>query len=377
MKKILVLGGSYLQSNFAEVAVELGHNVHVLDKDPGCYLAKCDSIIFHHVDISNVNSVRDYFNKGHFDIILSPVTEIGNKVAAIVANENDLPYNTHDTVLATTNKSIMRKKLENSKLDEPLVITLNSNIDLSKMVIPYPCIVKPAVNSASRGVSLVHNQEQLLKAVKLALTHSKGLSGVVIEEYIVGNQYSIETISSFGKHYTVAIVREHLSAAPHFMERMDVVDFEENSLLYPSVQLFVDELLNSLDIQFGPCHIEVKINSEGIIRLIEVASRSGLLRDRLIKAAGGVCYNELIIKAYSGEKISKPFLPRTNAMLGIIAYEEDMVAYEKAKANGDVCQEYFNGNKFTEKPTMLTDAIGYFFLKNDDKRSFENYKMKC
>lgn len=365
-----------MQSDFVEVAVKLGHSIHVLDRDPGCYLGKCVNIIFHHVDISNVDSVRNYFNKGHFDIILSPVTEIGNKVAAIIANENNLPYNTNDTVLATTNKSIMRKKLKHSKLDEPVVITLNSNMDLSKMVVPYPCIVKPAVNSASRGVSLVYNKEQLLEAVKLALVYSNGLCGVVIEEYIEGTQYSIETISSFGKHYTVAIVREHLSAAPYFMERMDVVDFEENSLLYPSVQLFVEELLNSLNIRFGPCHIEVKINSEGNIRLIEIASRSGLLRDRLIKAARGVCYNELIIKAYSGDKISKPYLPRTNAMLGIIAYEEDMVAYEKAKANGDVYQKYFNGKKFTENPTMLTDAVGYFFVKNDDKSKFENYKMK-
>jgi phosphoribosylaminoimidazole carboxylase (NCAIR synthetase) len=376
MIKILVLGGSYLQSDFVEVAFNLGYSVHVLDRNPSCFLSNSLKVVFTTIDIADVDAVDQYFSQNEMDLIVSPITEIGNKIASIVSFRHNLNYNSIDTVVATTDKKKMRELLQDSELVEPKVISLCNDLALDSYNFTYPSIVKPSVSSASRGVTLVNNLEELNKAVERAMPFCNELKDIIVEEFLVGDQYSIETISSNGDHSVVAIVREHLSGSPYFMERMDVIDHEENLRLNDKVKSFVQILLSQLKVRFGPCHIEVKIDEELNIKLIEIASRSGLVRDRLIRTANGVDYNELIINSYIGKPLENIELPKKSAMLGIIAYKEDIKQYEAA-ANADlVFDSFLNGQKFSSNPTMLTDAVGYYFIQSDDVKIFEKYKVK-
>lgn len=376
MKKILVLGGSYLQSDFVELACKLGHEVHVLDRSPDCYLSTRADITFNSVDISNLQLVEDYFTAVGFDTILSPITEIGNKIASIIANKHGLPYNPVATVIATTDKREMRRRLVGSGLMEPRTVQLTEQDDLETIDIPMPAIVKPSVSSASRGVTYIENHQEFKAAVARAMTYCKSQSEILVEEFITGDQYSIETISSNGNHYVVAIVREYLSASPYFMERFDVISEEVNKEKREAVQHFINQLLPALGVTVGPCHIEVKIDASNKVRLIEIASRSGLLRDRLIRTAGGPEYNKLILNAYLGITVSEPTPPSTNGMLGIIAYPADMESFYKAQADGVLLDYYLNGQPMTSNPTMLTDAVGYYFIRNESVSFFENYKVQ-
>ena len=65
--------------------------------------------------------------KNSMDPILSPVTEIGNRTASIIAaGMHGVTYNSRETVLASTGQKIKcRKTLESSRLQEPDVIVLN------------------------------------------------------------------------------------------------------------------------------------------------------------------------------------------------------------------------------------------------------------
>lgn len=376
MAKVLVLGGSYLQSDFVEVALKKNHEVHVLDRNPYCYMSEWDSIVFKATDISDVDAVDKYFTHTDCDLVISPITEIGNKTAAFVAANHGLPYNSIETVIATTDKNEMRKRLEKSKLLEPKVSRLADLEDLDILDITYPKIVKPSISSASRGVTFVNNREELITAFERAIQYCETGTKILIEEYIEGEQYSIETISSHGQHHIVAIVKEELSGAPYYMERNDIISVDRNTQLLPYVEIFIEELLNTIGVTTGPCHTEVKIDINNNIRLIEVASRSGLLRDRLIRTAKGEEYNELILKSYLGDRIEIVKLPMSNALLGIMAYDSDFRVFDKAKTNGIVADSHLNGADVSENPTMLTDAVGYFFIQSSDDKFFDNYKVQ-
>lgn len=378
MTRILVLGGSYLQSDFVNMALKYAHEVHVLDRNPNCFLADNHDIDFSCVDISDVEAVDAYFISKGCDVVLSPITEVGNRVAAVISAKHGLLYNSIEAVIATTDKNVMRRRLEHSNLLEPRVIRLGGESvqNLQNLEFPYPVIVKPSISSASRGVTLVRDFKELEAAVDRAAPYINGNSEILVEEFIQGEQFSIETISGDGKHHIVAIVKEELSDAPYYMERNDIIDLEKNELLFNDVQQFINELLNSIGITTGPCHTEVKIDNDNNIRLIEIASRSGLLRDRLIRAAGGEEYNELILRSYLGEEVSNVKLPRTNALLGIIAYESDFRVFNLAVENGLVVDSYLNGAQLTDHPTMLTDAVGYFFISSKNAEIFNNYKVK-
>jgi carbamoyl-phosphate synthase large subunit len=373
MKNIVVLGGSYLQSDFIETAVKICNNVYVLDRDKTCYARTMDHITFAGIDISSVEEVESYFLEKKCDLIVSPVTEIGNRVAARIADRNGLPYNSLDAVKATTDKWVMRNQLRNSGLKEPESERFSSPEQVKKNF-KFPLIVKPPVSSASRGVSLVENEAGLNNALDEALKFTDDKTEILIEEYIEGDQYSIETISSRGEHYVVGITREFISGAPYFVERTDLVSIDDTNKLYNKLQGYIEQLLDGLGITTGPCHVEVKIR-EGEIYLIEAASRSGLMRARLLKKAECSDYNELIIRAYSGEKIVPDDIqkPGTNALLGVVMTRGDMDMYHKAKQNGLLVDEYFNGKEPVEEPRRLTDAFGYFFITGGNE--ILNYKL--
>lgn len=375
-KTLLVLGGSYLQSDFVQVALDSGHDVHVLDRNPECYLANWNNITFKALDISITNDVDAYFTDQKCDIVLSPVTEIGNKVAAYVAKKHKLLYNSLETINATTDKNVMRMHLKNTNLVEPELIVLEKNQSINELPFDYPVIVKPSESSASRGVTRANNREELNKAVSRAKLYCKEDSTILIEQFIRGEQFSVETVTANGVHHIVAIVKEELSGEPYYMERNDIIDIAQNRELLPIVQAFVDELLSSLNVTVGPCHIEVKIDEHKNIRLIEVASRSGLLRDRLIRAAKGSEYNKLILDSYLGYSITHINPPVTNALLGIIAYESDYNSFKRARAQNLVVDSFISENKISGKPTMLTDAVGYYFIQSQNLSVLNNYKVK-
>lgn len=374
--KVLVLGGSYLQSDFIYTALELGYEVIVLDMDDNCYAANTKNITFIKVNISDVSSVEKVFLDHNCNLIVGPVTEIGNRTACEIASKHNLIYNSPKAVKATTDKQYMRKKL-NKFEHEKIKTRPFSSKEKVLSEFHFPFIIKPSESSASRGVILIRNEEEFDLGFNEALEFCKSPSDILVEEYLIGEQYSIETISSNGKHYVLALTKEVLSGAPYFMERMDIVDITENSRLRENVQNYVDALLNSLDITVGPCHIEVKIN-KGKIHLIEIASRSGLLRDRLLKCCGGADYNRLIIKAYSGENIESEDVvpPSINAFLGIIAYPSDFKVYQQCKKDEQIFDDFFNGKDMRGKPKRLTDAVGYFFVRSENTTDFEQYSLQ-
>lgn len=376
LNKVLVLGGSFLQSDFIFTALNNGCEVHVLDRDKNCYISEFPNIFFKAIDIADVEAVDRYFVEKSIELIVSPVTEIGNRTASKIADKHGICYNSIDTVLASTDKKLMRKTLEGSALREPDVIVLNTaTVSDVSLNVKFPVIVKPASNSASRGVTLVNNTRELNEAIQRALPYCLNDSTLLVEEYLPGDQYSIETVTFNGEHHIVAIVKEELSGAPYFMERTNIIDIEVNQRLAKPAKKFVNELLNKINVRVGPSHIEVKIYNDEI-RLIELATRSGLLRDRLIKAAKGSDYNELILKSYLGASIKTPIKPlKQNSLLGIIAHKIDLRVFEKSRKSKYFIDSYFNGKKAVSHPKTLTDAIGYFFLSGEELEPLLEFKV--
>lgn len=150
MKKVLVLGGNYLQSDFIQTAIDKGFKEYVLDRNRNCYASRMDGLEFHEIDISDETAVESYYKEYKCDLIISPVTEIGNRIAAKIAARNDIHYNSVDAVKATTDKWVMRNALKKCSLNEPVSEQFSSINEVIRNV-SFPLIVKPPVSSASRG----------------------------------------------------------------------------------------------------------------------------------------------------------------------------------------------------------------------------------
>lgn len=87
-----------------------------------------------------------------------------------------------------------------------------------KVQIPeYPVIVKPTDRSGSRAITKVNNSRELKAAITAAVSQSFEKKAIV-EGYLSGDEYSMETISFSGQHHCLAITKKYTTGTPHFIE---------------------------------------------------------------------------------------------------------------------------------------------------------------
>lgn len=368
-ESVLVLGGSYLQKDFVIDAMDLGCEVLCIDGNPNCDVAKIFPDIFYLLNFGNLLELKSFLDKNNFDAIVAPANELGNLRISEIAKDYGIYYNSNNTVLNTLDKARLKKKLKNTDIKFPQKINFSSAEELN-----FPIMVKPSNSSASRGVTLVNDWQEYEKAIEVANQYIGKTGNIVLEEYIEGEQYSIETISFLGKHYIVGVTKEYISGIPNFLERSHYTNkeiFEKRTFFSD----FIKETLDILDVQVGPCHIEVIVKN-GEIYLIDFATRSGGWRSKLLKYACGSFYNKLILQSYLNQKIDidSIIIPSKTATVGILMYKSDMEQYNQAKKNGDLEEVYFYDKNIVSNPTTLIDAYGYFYASY--KGCDFKYKLK-
>jgi len=80
-----------------------------------------------------------------------------------------------------------------------------------------PVVVKPTELSGSRGVLLLQHEDELTSWG--AMLESYSYAGpVLVEEYLHGPEFSVETISVRGTHHVIGVTRKLLGAPPLFVE---------------------------------------------------------------------------------------------------------------------------------------------------------------
>ena len=93
-------------------------------------------------------------------------------------------------------KGLTKQLLTQEGIKTPKWISLkenDTNVDKVEELIGYPCVVKPASCGSSIGVKIVKNQVALIQALMEARHYE---DQVIIEEMIVGREYSVGILGS-------------------------------------------------------------------------------------------------------------------------------------------------------------------------------------
>jgi glutathione synthase/RimK-type ligase-like ATP-grasp enzyme len=148
-------------------------------------------------------------------------------------------------------------------------------------ILDRPAVIKPLRSMNGDGVWFCDSPDESVAALRtlqrdgtqkgMAITH------VVAQEYLVGPEYIVNTVSCAGEHHlTDAWATERITAN-------GIRDLVVAQILMRSDEPVLDELtdygfrvLDALGIRYGAAHLEIKLTPEGP-RLIEVGARpSGL-----------------------------------------------------------------------------------------------------
>ena len=299
---IVVLGGGIQQTRCIKRCKKLGFLVCCFDINENCEGKKVADIFFK-ISIKNYRDIILKLSEfKNIVAILAPATEIGNLTACQIANKLDLPYNCEEVVKITSNKLLMREKLDLLSLDNPKYFSLTNEkkgefpVYLKENSLSFPCIVKPVDSSAGRGITICKKPYAIEEALSYALQESQeGL--VIVESIIQGPQFSLETLSFNGEHKLVSIAAQTMDFKEKHVEVGHILPAPISKRKYSVLENYALNLLDGFGIQYGACHIEVRISDEKIY-ILDFASRMGGWRDLMIESAYGEGYIDEYIKSH-------------------------------------------------------------------------------
>jgi biotin carboxylase len=163
-----------------------------------------------------------------------------------------------------------------------------------------PVVVKPTRLSGSRGVVLVHDQAEF-DAWGAALDEMGYTGPVLVEEYLTGPEFSVETISVHGEHHVIGVTDKRLGPPPLFVEAGHAHPAPD-SVDAATISALVVATLTVAGYRTGPAHTELRVTPAGP-RIIESQARLGGDRiPRLVELATGIDLERAVFAALAGRK---------------------------------------------------------------------------
>tara|TARA_B100001059_G_scaffold236519_1_gene287489 strand:+ start:9072 stop:10217 length:1146 start_codon:yes stop_codon:yes gene_type:complete len=364
--KYFVIGGGPLQFDFIKTLKKMNFETYVFDSNKNCKGSKIADKFFN-ISISNKEKILKVARKEKPISIHTVATEQGNITACYIAEKLKLHCNSFETSKNTTNKYRMKIICAKYRILTPsfkLYSKKRKLIEIDK----FPKIIKPNISSAGRGVKLINNLTELKNQINISLKYSSD-NNFLIEDYIDGDQYSVESISANNSHRIIAITKMSFSNGDDFVENNHYLPALINKDLEKKIKKFTTKVLKSFNIKYGASHIEIRIKNKKIY-LIEIASRMGGWRNWMIKNAFDIDYLELIILSTLNLKIKikKNHLNKFS-IAKTISNLEDYKYYKYFKKNHPdmIFLDLYDKRKKIKKAENLIQSNGPYLISCNKK----------
>ena len=288
MKKLAILGASYLQVPLIIKANEMGLETHVFAWEEGA-IGKELASYFYPISILDKEAILLKCKEIGIHGITTIATDIAMPSVNFIAKELKLVGNSLEATLISTDKYEMRKALSSKSIPCPRFSFYEIDNFQNHEGFEFPLIVKPTDRSGSRGVTKVNSIDEANKAILKALDNSIN-KRVIIEEFIQSDrEFSVEFISFNGKHYPLAITDKVTTREPFFFEMAHHQPANVNKEIADKIFNVTIEVLNALDIKNGASHTEVYLLDNGEIRVVESAGRMGgdLIGSHMVQLSTG------------------------------------------------------------------------------------------
>jgi biotin carboxylase len=272
VKKLIIIGANNFQISLIAKAKEMGFESHVFAWEKGA-VGKNIADYFYPVSITEKEEIFQIAREIKPDGVISIASDLASITVNYLANKLGLIGNSLKCTELTTDKYLMRSVLSLNCLPCP-DFYLVENSDSVKKYLSYPLIVKPTDRSGSRGVSKIENSKILGKAIKRALVESFNKK-VIVEEFIEGQEYSIEMISWQGKHHFLQITEKETFGPPYFVEKAHHQPANLNEIIKKQLIDTIKKALSVLDVRYGASHSEVIVTRDNQIYITEIGARMG------------------------------------------------------------------------------------------------------
>lgn len=210
------------------------------------------------------------------DGVMTLASDMPMRTVAAIAKELRLQSISEEIAYIATNKARMREKFREYNVPSPEFYVVTDISMFYEVVTKFKdkqFIVKPADNSGSRGIHHCKFNEDLESVFEYSKSFSRS-GEILVEEYMEGQEVSVETFSIRGIVNVVAITDKITTGPPYFVE----MGHTQPSKLSIDIQEKICEVaiaaVKALGINNGPSHVEVMVTKDGP-KVVELGARLG------------------------------------------------------------------------------------------------------
>ncbi|MGF7045855.1 biotin carboxylase [Paenibacillus sp. DS2015] len=227
---------------------------------------------------------------------LIPATDYASHLTAKVAERLGLKGVPYEAALKARNKDLAREAYADHAVPSAKFkkVKTYEEAALAASEIGYPVVLKPTNASSSQNVFFINSSSELEQAMteifdfKETYMDFKVREEYLIEEYLDGQEFSVELFLQDGNPIFSAVTEKTTSPLPYFVEIVhtlptSVYPEREEDIIHTAVSA-----LKAIGLINGPSHVEIKLTEQGP-RIIEVNGRPGgdnISSDLLIQALG-------------------------------------------------------------------------------------------
>ncbi len=321
MEKIMIIGAGEFQLPLVQKAAETYEVVlvaPVISAEFEPYITKRLLI-----DVRKKEEILEFARQEHICGVITDQTDIAVRAVAYVAEKLGLPGIGYETGCLFTDKSLMRRKLE--ELGLPLlpnrtVFSIEEAVDYYREL-GGDVIIKPLDTQGSRGVQAVRNEAELREKYPEAERWSSN-GGVIVERLAKGREFVVEGIS-VNHQFKNLICGDTLY--------FDIPDaYAAKSRIFPTtadeeLERKVCELnrkiITGFGLKQGISHSEFIMDGDEVY-LMETAARGGgvFISSDLISLSTGLHTEEFLLDIATGKRTTMPELLPQQCYCGYMAF---------------------------------------------------------
>ena len=299
-KSVLVFGVGELQLSIINRANRKGLFTVGIDPCEDAY-AKDACQAFEVVGGQDFEATLSVAKKYDVSAVVTAATDKTLVMMARVAKELNLPFYSVETAQWSTDKYQMKQRFIEGGVPCAQGRLIHNAAEAKDLF--FPVICKPRDNSGSRGVKLCRDVNELQECIDEALDNSK-LDTVLVEEFIEGREFSIESLHYDGKSDVIQFTEKRTTEFPYNVELghkqpANLTDDERQQ-----IRDIISKIAVCMNFENCPSHTELKVNDRGVF-VIETSPRLGgdYITSTLTPLSTGINLEDQLLHIALGEKV--------------------------------------------------------------------------
>jgi biotin carboxylase len=318
-----------------------------------------------------------------------PASEPATAFVARLARLLHLPSNHDPDPERFRNKEAMRKHAHAAGVRVPAFFGIERGRDFEFPQSTRAHILKPLRAAGADAVKIVSSKLEVQQHMTRCAHDLFGNENTrwLLEEYVTGPEFAINTVSSGGRHQTIDIW-EYCQPGDGASKVYDnpywnVLQIDKGRV-WDELSAFAAATLERFAVEFGFCHIEVKIDlHSGCVYLIEIASRlPGAGMPWMWKNIWGMDVYSDLGSLYGGRGVSLArYMPPPDApLLGLVFIRNERAGMlqriegleELRSLSGCISVDlYAQPGQPVEITDTLQNPLAKVMVKATDRRSLE------